>query len=129
MFGCVLAGSVQAAATQSQQDNCCLATTSPGDFLRCSWEVENYNLQQPLLPSEQQTVVTHFERNHSKDETGRFIAPLPMKNDVTLLDKSRSLAVKRFKALECSLNVRSQSNEFANAVQEYFDMGQQNLCL
>ena len=80
-------------------------------------------MQQLLLSSEEQTVVNCVERNHSKDETGRFIAPLPTKNDVTLLGKSTSLAVKRFKALERSLRIRSQSKEFADAVHEYFDIG------
>ena len=63
------------------------------DFLRRFWEVEDYNLQQPLLSSKKQVVVNHFERNHSKDKTGRFIIPLPMKNDVTPLGESRSLVV------------------------------------
>ena len=108
--------------TQSQQDNFCLATTSPDDLLRRFWEVEDYNLQQPLLSSEEQVVVNHFEKNYSKVETGRFIVPLPMKNQLTLLGESRSLAVKRFKALEHSLAVRSQFKEFVNAVNEYLDM-------
>ena len=50
-----------------------------------------------------------------------------MKNDVTPLCEFRSLAVKRFIALECSFRVRSQSKEFADAVQEYFDMGHAEL--
>ena len=112
---------------QRQQDNCCFAITSSDDFLRRFWEVEDYNLQHPLLSSEEQTVVSHFERNHRKDETGRFIVPLPMKNEVTPPSESRSLAVKRFKALERSLKVRSQSNEFTNAVHNYFDMGHAEL--
>ena len=37
------------------------------------------------------------------------------------------MAVKRFKGLERSLRVRSQSKEFANAVQEYFEMGHAEL--
>ena len=84
-------------------------------------------MQQPLLSSEEQTVVAHFERNHSKHETGRFTVPLHIKNDVTPLSESRSLLVKWFKALERSLKFRSQSKEFANAVQEYFDMGHAEL--
>ena len=107
---------------QSPQDNCCFVVTSPDDFLRRFWEVEDYNLQHPLLSSEEQTVVTHFERNHSKDEAGRFIVPLPIKNDMTLLGEPRSMAVKWFKALECSLRVRSQSKELTDAVQKYFVM-------
>ena len=46
-----------------------------------------------------------------------------MKNDVTPLGKSRSLAVKQLEALERSLRGSSQSKEFTNAAQEYFDMG------
>ena len=75
---------------QSQQeDNCCFTVTSPDDLLRRFWEVEDYNLQQPLLSSKEQTVITHFERNHSRGETGRFIVSLPLKKDVTPLDKSK----------------------------------------
>ena len=51
-FGWVLAGSVRVAGTQSQQDNHCLATTFPDDFLRRFWEVEDYNSHRPLLSSE-----------------------------------------------------------------------------
>ena len=52
-FGWVLAGSVHAAGMQSQQeDNCCFTVTSPDDVLRRFWEVEDYDLQQPLLSSE-----------------------------------------------------------------------------
>ena len=115
IFCWVMAGSVRAVGIQSQQDNCCFAITSLDDFLRRFWKVEDYNLQQPLLFSEEQTVATHFERNHHKDETGRFVVPLPMKNDMNLLGKYRSLVVKWFKALERSLRVRSQSKEFVDA--------------
>ena len=108
--------------TQSQQDNFCLATTSPDDLLRRFWEVEDYNLQQPLLSSEEQVVVNHFETDHSKDKTGRFIVPPPMKNDVTPLSESRSFTVKRFKALERSLRSRSQFKKFTDTVHEYFNM-------
>ena len=108
-FGWVLDGSVLAVGIQSQpqEDTCCLAVSFPDDLLRKFWKVEEYNLQQPLLSSKEQTVVNNFESNHSRDETGRFIVPLPKKKDVTPLDESRSFAVKRFKVLERSLRVRS----------------------
>ena len=71
--------------------------------------------------------MNHFERKYSRDQTGRFIILLPMKKRVTTLGESRSLEVKQFKVLELSLMVRSQSKEFADAVQEYFDMGHAEL--
>ena len=43
--GWVLASSVKAVKTQSQQGNCCLTTPSPDNFFRQFWEVEDYNLQ------------------------------------------------------------------------------------
>ena len=46
-----------------------------------------------------------------------------MKTDVTPLGESRSLAVRRFKALECLLRTKSQFNDFAGAMREYFEMG------
>ena len=79
-------------------------------------------MQQPLLSSGEQVVLNRFEQNHSKDETGRFTVPLTMKNDMMLLGESRSLAVKRFKAMEHSLRGRSQFKQFADAVRKYFDM-------
>ena len=88
-FSWVLAGSVWTMGTQSQQDFGCLATTSPVDFLKWFWEADDYNLQQPLLSSEERTVVNHFERNHSNNKTGRFIVPLHMKNDATPLGESK----------------------------------------
>ena len=93
-FGWVLAGSVRATRIQNQQENCCLTNTSPNDFLKQFWKVENYNLQQPLLSSGEEAVANQFKKNHGKDETGRFILPLPVKNNITPLFKSRSLAVK-----------------------------------
>ena len=92
-FDWVLADVVKTAGTLSEQDNCYLTTTSPDDFLRRFWEVEIYNLHQPLLPSEEEIVVNHLKK-HCKDETGRFIVLVLMKNDVSLLSESRSLAVK-----------------------------------
>ena len=46
-----------------------------------------------------------------------------MKTDVTPLKESRSLAVRRLKALKRSLRARSQFDEFTVSMWEYFDMG------
>ena len=45
-----------------------------------------------------------------------------MKTDATQLGESRSLAVGRFKALECALRAKSEFNEFALAMREYFEI-------
>ena len=97
-------------------------TTTVDNLLKQFWESEEYNLQQPVLSLDERTVVEHFHSSHSRDHTGRYIVPLPMKTDVTPPGESTSLAVKRFKALECSLRAKSQFNEFTVTIREYFEM-------
>ena len=85
--------------------------------------MEDYNLQQPVLSLEEKKVVEYFRENHSRDESGRFIVPLPLKTDATPLGESRSLAVKRFESLERSLRAGARFEEFADANREYIDQG------
>ena len=76
-----------------------------------------------VLSLDKRTVVEHFQSSHSRDHTGRYIVPLPMKMDVTPLGESRSLVVKRFKVLKRSLRAKSQFDEFTVVMREYFKMG------
>ena len=108
-FGWVLAGVVHRHQQQGQTRTCCFSTTSVDDLLKQFLEIEDYNLQQPVFSLDKQTLVEHFHREHSRDNTGRYIVPVPMKMHVTPLGESRFLAVRRFKALKHSLRVKSQS--------------------
>ena len=126
-FGWVLTGSVRTTGVGNSQGNCYLATATSDNLLKKFWEVEDYHLQQPLLSSEEQAVVDHFQRSYSNTETGQFVVPLPIKDNVIPLGESRSLAVRRLKTLERSLRSRSQFKEFADAVDEYLEMGHAEL--
>ena len=75
-FGWVLAGTVCNKTTDWKTDTCYYSTTLE-EKLRLFWETEDYNLQQPVLSLEERTAVEHFEKTHSKDESGWFIVPLP----------------------------------------------------
>ena len=50
--------------------------------------------------AEEKTVVQHFEE-HTRDEVGRFVVPLPINEGVDPLGVTKALAVKRFHSLEC----------------------------
>ena len=80
-------------------------------------------MNRPVLSLQEQAVVKHFQENHTRDSSGRFIVPLPVQDGVPLLGELKSLAVRRFKSLERSLTVKSQFDSFAMAVREYFEMG------
>ena len=53
------------------------------------WEVENRDKETPPLSLEEKTVVEHFQSSNSRDEEGRCIAPLPIREGVEPLGESR----------------------------------------
>ena len=97
-FGWVLAGTIN--GIKSKQ------------ILRQFEEVEDHNYRQPVLSSEEQVVVKHFEKTHSCNELGRFIIPLPIKPDVTPLGDLRTSVVKRFESFERSLRASLNLSNF-----------------
>ena len=107
-------------------------SVSMDDFLKCFCEVENCEFQGPSLSMEeqvvvdhftQQVIVNHFNSTYTKNNRGRFIVPLPRREDTNVLGESRSLAVQQFTWLEHSLWARGKFLEFADAVQEYIEQG------
>ena len=118
-FGWVLSGTVNGNQQQGSE-TCCLTAVGSDDLLRRFWEIEDPSLQQPVLSTEEKMVVRHFEETHTRDEIGRFIVPLPRKENADLLGETRSMAVSRFRSLERSLRSRGKFDAFAEAIDEYF---------
>ncbi len=73
----------------------------------------------PVRTPEEQSVVSHFQAHHRRDDEGRFVVPLPLKSDAKPLGESRSLAVRRFLSLERSLRAKNQFSEFSEVIDEY----------
>ena len=59
-FEWVLACVVHKRQQQYQTRTCCYSNTMVDDLLKRFWEIENYNLQQPVLSLDEQTMVEHF---------------------------------------------------------------------
>ena len=66
-------------------------------------------------------VVQHFEETHTRDEVGRFVVTLPIKENATPLGETRTSAVRRFRGLERSLRSNGKFVAFAEAIGEYFE--------
>ena len=119
-FGWVLAGAIRDNSNHRNTGSCYHSTMLEETFKRF-WEMEDYNLQQPVLSLEEKEVIKHFQENYSRDEAGRFIVPLPMKTGAIPLGESKSLAVKRFESLERSLRTGARLKEFVDALKDYLD--------
>ena len=82
------------------------AVLSTDDLLRRFWEVEELDTKDSssakdnILSADEQHVLSHFQREHRRDDFGRFIVPLPWNSEEKPLGESRSLAVRRFLSLE-----------------------------
>ena len=96
---------------------------SGDEVLHKFWEKEADSLESPPLSPEEKLVMNHFQNNHYRDETKRFIVPLPKKEGLEPLGESRGMAVRRFLSLEKSLWSKGQFEEFAKVVQKYFNVG------
>ena len=99
---------------------CCVAMED--DSLNRFWEIEDYNLKRPVLSQKENTVVEHFDESHYKDESGRFVIPLPRKPGVVALGESRSHALETFSRLNRSLWKSATVHEFADVIRKYFDL-------
>lgn len=68
--------------------------------------------------SEEQKCEDHFVKTHFRDDTGRYVVRLPLKENADQLDNCRALALKRFFMLEQRLQrqpeLKAQYVEFIN---------------
>ena len=97
--------------------------TSSDDILGMFWEIEESPKEYANLSTEERSVVRHFEENHSRSETSRFIVPLPRNTQSKSLGESRNQAVRRFLPLERSLYSKGCFKDFSTVMEECFDMG------
>lgn len=126
-FGWVLAGSVEGRTASPHLVSCHVTLPSCDDVLRRFWEIEDSPLSEVALSPEEKAVVQHFEANHSRKDSGRFVVPLPKRKTTRPLGESRSQAVHRFLSLERTLHAKKQVEQFNEVMQEYLDLGHAEL--
>ena len=123
-FGWVLAGRTNSSSSHHCVTSYHVSATSCDQILSKFWEIEESPKNHALtnLSPEEQMVVDHFDKNHRRSESGRFIVPLPRKPQAKSIGESRSQAVRRFLSLERSLHAKGRFQEFSDVIEEYFEM-------
>ncbi|GFY36511.1 uncharacterized protein TNCV_27171 [Trichonephila clavipes] len=66
--------------------------------LKMFWELENVELER-TKNEEAIFCEDHFLKTHSRDEEGRYVVKMPLKNEPNCLGESRDIALKRLNAL------------------------------
>ena len=121
IFGWVLAGRTESLNPHSRIATHHTAILAGDDLLRLFWKTEENPDCKPPYTHEERMVIDHFGKNHTIDNDGRFVVPLPRKPESKQLGESRSQAVRRFFSLERTLHSKGQFGDFAAVMQEYFD--------
>ena len=121
-FGLVLVGAINTDQTEQQVTTYCASILTGDDLLRKFWEVRTVISKSQHCPL-MRSVVQHFNNTHTRNELGRFIMPLPRKDNATPLGESRSKVAKRFLNLERLLVAKGSSPKLIEAMHECFEMG------
>ena len=120
-FGWVLAGHTGPQSDIQLVSTHLTSIMTGDDILRRFWEVEEKTVTNCDLSMEERCALEHFSSNHSRNEEGKFIVPLPKRLVETKLGESRSQAVRRFLSFERSIHSRGIFPEVQKVIQEYFD--------
>ena len=87
------------------------------------WELEEYE-SDVKVSSEESECELHFEETHHRDATGRYVVELPLKESVAELGDSRTMALRRFYALERKLAQQPElKKQYVEFMEEYEKLG------
>ncbi|GFT12622.1 integrase catalytic domain-containing protein [Trichonephila clavipes] len=98
VFGYIASGSIPVSSENKPhcgliKDNVDLEKT-----MRRFWEIENV---EPETIKNKETIICeeHFQKNHARDSTGRYIVSMPFKKDPNCLGQSKDIALKKLNYL------------------------------
>ncbi|GFX89316.1 uncharacterized protein TNCV_1340151 [Trichonephila clavipes] len=98
VFGYIASGSIPVSSENKPhcgliKDNVDLEKT-----MRRFWEIENV---EPETIKNKETIICeeHFQKNHTRDSTGRYIVSMPFKKDPNCLGQSKDIALKKLNSL------------------------------
>ncbi|XP_062713223.1 uncharacterized protein LOC134290176 [Aedes albopictus] len=104
--------------------NSCAVRIDPiEELVQKFWEVEGVS-SEVVLSSEEEQCESQFASTHRRDDSGRFIVHLPLKDNASQLSDSRTMALRRFFMLESKLqrhpDLKAQYDAFMD---EYESLG------
>ncbi|XP_046384916.1 uncharacterized protein LOC124155242 [Ischnura elegans] len=113
LWGYCLVGKVH--QTVENIDSFCLAVESQLEYcIRKFWEVEEPPTVR-YLSEDDRKCESHFQATVRREESGRYIVELPLRNDAPLLGNSRNAALRRFIQLERRLDKNPKHRQYYNA--------------
>ncbi|XP_028169269.1 uncharacterized protein LOC114359184 [Ostrinia furnacalis] len=100
------------------------------DLLKKFWELEAEPeiKREKMFTEEEKRCEEIFTKTTSRDEEGRYVVRLPLKNDPPCVDNSREISERRFLSLERKFMKNEALREkYSEVMQEYIDLNHMEL--
>jgi hypothetical protein len=103
------------------------AETNLEEQVQKFWELESVPATRTFT-KEEKKCEEHFSSTVTRDDAGRFVVTLPLKEPVETLGSSREMAIRRFKSLEKRLEQNPAHNTaYHDFMHEYMELGHMEL--
>ncbi|XP_041989038.1 uncharacterized protein LOC121740416 [Aricia agestis] len=128
-LGWIISGPIDSSIVRRGHVQCNVSTElSPStidDQLRKFWELEELTLPRNSHTEDELACEQSFVTNTTRENHGRFVVHIPLKNSAEVLGESYSQAKRRFLALEKRLSRAPSSYKqlYVDFMREYVDLG------
>jgi hypothetical protein len=87
------------------------------------WELDSFK-NETIINQDDALCEKIFADHHKRSKTGKYVVPLPFKQEKRNLGTSRTGAIKRFKSLECKFRRdKGFKTVYAKVIEDYFRRG------
>jgi hypothetical protein len=87
------------------------------------WELDSFK-NETIINQDDALCEKIFADHHKRSKTGKYVVPLPFKQEKLNLGTSRAGAIKRFKSLECKFRRdKGFKTVYAKVIEDYFRQG------
>ncbi|XP_062707261.1 uncharacterized protein LOC134287949 [Aedes albopictus] len=101
-LGWLVGGKLLDCSSNLVLNSCAVRVDPVEELVQKFWEVEGVS-SELVLSSEEEQCESQFASTHRRDDSGRFIVHLPLKDNASQLSDSRTMALRRFFMLESKL--------------------------
>lgn len=121
-LGWIVGGSIESSTRQKQRSATCHLSDLHSEITKF-WEIEEGPAQSHLSP-EELACEEHFQRNITRDSSGRYVVALPFQRSHQALGESRARALKRLDALERKFHRNTElRDQYSAVINEYLELG------
>lgn len=122
-LGWIISGSVNSKHASVTNAISLHVNTELETTLKRFWEIESV-IEPVKWTSEEKICSEHFEQTHQRNECGKFVVQLPLKDNIDKLGTSKSSATARLKQLEAKFKRNPQLKErYVQFMREYESLG------